>query len=100
MPLKRVTRETLPVSLTLRGQGETVKFDITYRNLKSSEVIEMTESPDFNAVDTVLKMVVEWDAEYELSGAGLQELEDDRPGSVMAIIEGFHDARKVQRVKN
>jgi hypothetical protein len=100
MALKRKTAETIPATLTVKGQGEEVKFNITYRNHKQSEVVAKLQEEGGNVADTVLFMVAEWDAEYPLTADGITEMEDERPGMVMAIIEGFHAARSVERVKN
>lgn len=98
--LKRQRVETIPATLTIRGQGETVKFNVTYINIKSSELVAEVESPDFKVAETILKIVKDWECEYPLTSEGLQEMEDDRPGMLFSIIEGFHSARKVERVKN
>ena len=98
--LKRQRQEKIGVSLTLEGQGDKIKFDITFNNLRSSEIEAMAKNEELDIMDIALAMIAEWDAEYPLTKEGLKELEDDRPGSVKGLIEGFHEARKVQRVKN
>lgn len=100
MALKKARRATLPATLTLTGQGETVKFDITYNNCKQSELDAVMTDPEKDIADAVLFVVKDWDTEYELTKEGLAEMEDDRPGTVMAVIQGFHDARRVAKAKN
>lgn len=104
MALTRAKNPLIATTLTLKGQGDSITFNITYHNRKQSEVDAVIENPDRLAhervLDTVLFMVKEWDSEYVLTEEGLKELEDDRPGTIMGIIEGFHAARQVSRAKN
>lgn len=104
MALKRTKKEEIKTTLTLIGQGDKITFEITYFNRKQSEVDAVIENPDRKMherlVDTLIFMVKEWDSEYPLTEEGLKELEDDRPGTIMGIIEGFHAARQVTRSKN
>lgn len=97
--LTRNRKETILTALTLIGQGESVTFNITYFNRKQSEVeAKLNDAGD--VPDTILYMVQSWDSEYPLTPEGIMELEGDRPGTIMAVIEGFFAARKVQREKN
>lgn len=98
--LTRQRKETIPTSLTLKGQGESVKFDIDYNNLKSSRIEEMAADTSMSVYDCVLEMVNKMDCEYPLTKEGLEEMEDDRPGTIQAIVIGFHECRKVERAKN
>ena len=102
--LTRKTPDTLAAELTITGQLQPpIKFAITYFNRKQSEVEEMVKSdpnPEVGVASTILFVVKEWDSEYPLSAEGIAEMEDDRPGITIAIIQGFHDARRVTKVKN
>lgn len=101
--LKRKTTAVLPVTLTLKGQGETIKFKVEFHNRTASELTALLEenSAEVNAgLQTVLAIVKSWDAEYELSIAGLTEAEDERPGIVIALLEAFYAARRMTREKN
>lgn len=107
--LKRIRPDAIKSTLAVTGQGETIKFDITYFNRKQSEVVEavakaqqaaVEEGKSETVADAVLFMVKEWDAEYPLTKEGVLEMEDDRPGLLMAIIMGFHKARQVEVAKN
>jgi hypothetical protein len=102
MALTRVTKESIKTTLTLKGQGEVLTFNITYYNRRQSEVeVQLKKEGEDNTVaDLILFMVKEWDAEYPLTKEGVIELEDERPGIVYGIIEGFHEARKMHREKN
>lgn len=103
--LKRRTNPTIPCKLHIKGQGEDFTFDITFHNRKQSEVVERLKSaqedPASGGVrDVILYLVESWDSEFPLTAAGVEEMEDERPGLIMAIIEGFHEARKSEREKN
>jgi hypothetical protein len=97
--LSKKAPETLPTTLTLKGQGETVKLNITYHNRKQSD-LDAQIAEGKTVAEVVLYMVKEWDADYELSTAGLTELEDDRPGALQAVMIGFHRARHMELEKN
>lgn len=99
MSLQRKRAEILPATLTITGQGETSVFDVTYFNRKLTELQEKLEDAD-DATDAVIFIVKDWDCEYPLTKEGIMEMEDDRPGIVLAVMAGFHEARMVQKVKN
>lgn len=103
--LKRKTAETLPVTLRLKGQGETVKFNIVFNNLTADQL--MAKVKEYEATDeensgllTVLAIVNSWETEYDLSVAGLKVLEGERPGTTLAILEAYYAARRMTREKN
>lgn len=116
--LKKNRPLTIPATLKIKSQGETIKFDVEYHNLKQSEwtdflneraeearaylALPLDELPKkkMSIADTVLKIVKSWDSEYELTREGIEEMHDDRPGLVNAIVEGFDLARQAERVKN
>jgi hypothetical protein len=100
--LKRKTAETIPTKITVRGQNETIKFNVTFHNRTQEEVkrnFEGTQESE-NVADTVLFMVKEWDSEYPLTEEGVKEVENERPGILYAIVEAFYMARKYAREKN
>lgn len=99
MSLKRQRAETLPATLTIKGQGETSVFDVTYHNRKLSQLQAKLEEAE-DASDAVLFIVKDWDSEYPLSKEGILEMEDDMPGITLALTAGFHEARMVHKVKN
>lgn len=107
--LKRIRPDAIKTTLAVTGQGETFKFDVTYYNRKQSEVVEavakaqqaaIEEQRSETVADTILYLVKDWDSEYPLTKEGVMEMEDDRPGLLMAIITGFHRARQVEVAKN
>jgi hypothetical protein len=115
--LKKNRPLTIPATLTIKSQGETIKFDLVYHNFKQSEWLDFLSKqantavevmhpqdgvppPSMSIADTVLKIVSSWDSEYPLTREGVEEMHDDRPGLVNAIVEGFNLARQAERVKN
>lgn len=113
--LRKNRPDTINCTIEVKGQGEEFKFNVVFHNRRQSEVEAMLKSDDAqdatpeelvnNATTeavarTVLFVVKDWEAEYELSTAGLAELEDDRPGMIVAIAEAFHMARAMARTKN
>lgn len=101
--LKRNTKPLILANLTLVGQGDSVSFNVTYNNIKQSEVdaaIQQIKDSDNGAADLVLRMVKEWETEFPLTVQGIREAEDEYPGFIMAVVEGFHEARRVAKRKN
>lgn len=101
--LTRKKPEVLLAALTLKGQGETVKFNITFHNRKQSELnatLTAAATRQEGVTETILFIVKDWDAEYPLTSEGIKEAEDDRPGIIMAVIECFHATRQVEKEKN
>lgn len=93
--------DTLPTDLTIKCQGETIKFAVTFNNRTLSELQEVLDNEcTEDAAPAVLFLVKDWETEYELSREGVLEMENDRPGITLAIIAAFHEARGVEKVKN
>ena len=85
--------KTLPVTLTITGQGSTDKLALVYHNRKSSEVRDRIT--DGTSLAAVVPFVVEsWDTDFPLTEEGAAEFEDEYPGIVTAILDGFWKARR------
>ena len=97
--LIRKRPDVVPATLTVKGQGEDFKFNITYRNKRADEVQAVIDTAA-DSESVVIDLVSEWESEYPLTHAGIAEMEADRPGMIVAILIGFHEARRVERVKN
>lgn len=97
--LTRKAQETLSTKLTVKGQGESVSFNITYHNRTGKQIKELVDG-DKTIGELVLFVVKDWESEYPLTSEGLDELENERPGMLMAIMEGFHSSRRMEREKN
>ena len=106
--LTRKTPETLATEVTVKGQGETVTFEVTFYNRKLREikafVDQLSPAPDddleFNNRETLLYMVKSWNTEYPLNNEGVREMEDSRPGMIINLFNFYHQARAVELVKN
>lgn len=93
--------KTIPAKLELTGGGEENTLSLTFHNRKPSEFTEKVEKlglpdapPFFPSL--VLFLVKDWDTDYSLSVEGAAEMEDERPGILASIVQGFHEARKVK----
>lgn len=99
MGLSRKRPETISVKMSLTGQLQTVEMNLVYNNITSKALEDFMER-EADPVKGLLHIVNEWDNEYPLTTEGVEEMESDWPGATLAIIQGFHDARRVQREKN
>lgn len=97
--LTKKAPETIPASLTITGQGETCKFNVTYFN-RSQDELRSVAGENKTLSEAVLFVVKEWETEYELTTADLTAMEATRPGVLVAVLEGFHTARRVELEKN
>lgn len=106
--LTRSRPANIKTDLTIKGQnGDNVTFGVTYRNLTGKEFDEAVnidgkdkERQTYDFANAVLAIVESWDAEYELTREGVTEAESDRAGILIAVIQGFHNARRVELVGN
>lgn len=98
--LTRKRPDTISTKLTIEGQQETTVFKVEYHNRSAKEVNAMVDAEGYTVAKGLLYLVKSWEAEYELDTAGIEEAESDRPGIVLAVIGGFHEARRVQRKGN
>jgi hypothetical protein len=98
--LTRKRPETISTKLTIEGQQETIAFKVEYHNRTAKEVNAFVDREDYTVAKGVLHLVKSWEAEYELDTAGIEDAESDRPGLILAVIAGFHEARRVQRKGN
>lgn len=99
--LTRKRKDVIPCKLTIISQGDKLTFGVVFKNLKSDEFLAlMPDDKEWNVPDVILQIVDSWDSEYPLTVDGLKELENDRAGFMLAIIESFHKARGAERVKN
>lgn len=92
--------KTLPWTLTLTGQGSADKLNLVYHNRKTSEVEAKTKTPGLTLGALVPYLVESWDTDFPLTEEGVSEFDDEFPGIVRAVIDGFHDARRKEAEKN
>ncbi|HET7415132.1 MAG TPA: hypothetical protein VFI97_05490 [Arthrobacter sp.] len=89
--------DLLPVNLTIKSQGETLKFPVTYYNRTPDEIQAEIKREGGNVITFVIK---EWELPFDLAEAGLKEMEECRPGMLEAIMTAYHEARGSELVKN
>jgi hypothetical protein len=89
----------LPYVLTITGQGSTDKLSLVYHNRKPSEVKARLEEKGSVAA-YVPWIVKEWDTDFALTEEGVTEFEDEYPGIVRAVLDGWHLARHKEAEKN
>jgi len=90
---------TLPATLTVVGQGASDKLNVTYHNRKSSDIREKLDS-GMSMLGLIPYLVSEWDTDFALTEEGVSEFEDEYPGIVQAIMQGYHEARHKRLEKN
>lgn len=106
--LTRNRPETINASLTITGQGvEDVTFDLVYRNLTGDQFDTALnidgkdkDREQIDYISAVLELVASWDTEYKLTREDLAAAESDRGGFLIAVIQGFHQCRRVKLVGN
>lgn len=105
--LTKKSPETLPARLKIDIHGTVNALPLDYRFMTTSEfdaIIKEEGERGLAFAETtaniVLRVVKSWESEYELSKAGLLEMEDAIPGMMGIIIGGFHEVRGASRAKN
>lgn len=100
MSIKKGTApKVIKTSLTIQSMGESLEMDVTYHNRTRKEVEAKIEA-GATVADVVLFLVKEWDSDFALTKEGLEELENEREGTCLAVWQGFTQARAAQLVKN
>lgn len=101
--LTKKTPETFTRTLKIISFDETFQFPVTYRNLSPAKLDEEAKAAGkegLTRVDMVLRVVSEWGTEYSLTRDDLNQLEEDRPGVLQAVIDGFFLGRRATVEKN
>lgn len=93
--LTRKKRATLPYTVKLEGQGDVIEFGVVFKNISQKELEAVTNKPDMHPGEPLLAYVESWESEYPLTLEGAEELEGDRPGSLVAIMQHFYEARQM-----
>ncbi len=91
--------KTIAITLTVVGQGFSDKFDVVYHNHKSSEVRARIEGGATMAA-MIPYMVESWATDFELTEEGVAAFEDEYPGIIAALLEGFWKARRKETEGN
>ncbi len=94
MSLKKgASPKTIHATLTITGQGSTDKLDVVFHNRRSSEVKGKIES-GVSLAAAVPFIVESWDTDFDLTEEGVTDFEDEYPGIVAAIFDGYWKARR------
>lgn len=103
MSFKIKANPTFGATLTITGQGREQQLKLVFRHKRKAEyaerlsdIVKGTAQP----VDVVLELIESWEAEADLSRETLLELEEEQPGSVWAILNGYGDSLAVARKGN
>lgn len=88
----------LRASVELKTAAERLHFNVVYVNMKTSEKDKLAEV--MTLAEILVQLIAEWDADYPLSVDGFRELEDERPGCLAGLYEGWHRARLAEREGN
>jgi len=89
----------LPYVLTLVGQGSSDKLKLTYHNRKTGELKKKSED-GVTIAGLIPWLVKEWDTDFSLTEDGVVEFDEEYPGVVQAVLEGWHLARRKEAEKN
>ena len=108
--LTRKTPETVSTKLTVKTASGKVSFAVTFFNRSDEEVQQNVadtsadergkKDPAWVNRQQVLFVVKEMETEYPLDDDGIREMERDWPGMIEALFFGYHQARRVELVKN
>ena len=92
--------EKIATTLALKGAAEKFKLMVTYHNVGTKALQALFESKKETLGSLLLKLIDCWDAEYPLSIEGIEAFEDQRPGIINALLQGYDQARRVELEKN
>lgn len=109
--LNRKTPDTLAVDLTVSGQGEKFTVPVVFHNKRQSEINEynavLTEKAKEVGLDEAwvnreqfLFIVKEFNGCDKFTNDDVLKLEEDYPGILIGVFFRYHDARRVEVVKN
>lgn len=88
----------LRADVTVKNAAEKLLFKVTYVNMKTSEFVSLAQSMTY--AELLVQLIDQWDAEYPLSTDGFNELEDERPGCLAALVDAYVQTRTVAREGN
>lgn len=93
----------IPATLTIVGQGREQSLKLVYRHTPVDTYLGMMTAIGEDTLKpeaAALQLVESWEADAELGEATMQQLQNDQPGVVWAIITGYGQALKVERKGN
>lgn len=102
--LTKKTPDKFTKTLKIVSFDETFNLVVTYRNISpkalDEEVKARGEKMGMTRIDMALRVVDEWSSEYALTREDLEQLEEDRPGVLEGVVQGFFIGRRAAVEKN
>ena len=92
--------EKIATTLSFKGVAEKFKLTVTYHNIGTKAFCDLLEKKESTFPLALLELIDRWDADYPLSIEGIEAFEDQRPGIINALFQGYHQARRVELEKN
>lgn len=86
-------------AVELKTAAERLNFQVEYVNMKTSEFNALLDS-GLTYGQLLVQLIATWDADYPLSSDGFNDLEDERPGCLVGLLQGWHKARLAEREGN
>ena len=90
----------IKTSLSFKGEAEKFTIHVTYNNLTLKDYLTLIQGDSKNFSDVLFALIHDWDAGYPLSVEGLDTLEDEHPGVLRGLFDGYLRARRVELEKN
>lgn len=106
--LSRKSPETLADNITIKGYGENYSFPIVYHNRtnrqiadENKRIAEANEGKDDAWLNRELFVYVVASIDgVAPTNENVERMEEEWPGALVAIIQNYHEMRRVQLVKN
>lgn len=95
--------ETIATTLTMVGQGREQKLRLVYRHKTLDEygaLLDDLREGRITPTQGVMVLVESWEASMPLSEQTLATLNQQQPGAVWAIVEGYGQSLAVARKGN
>ena len=92
--------EKIATTLSFKGAAEKFKLTVTYHNIGTKAFCELLEKKESTFPQVLLELIDGWDAEYPLSIEGIEAFEDQRPGIINALLQGYQQSLQVELEKN
>jgi hypothetical protein len=108
--LNRKSPLTLAATLTIRGQGEEFPVEVVFNNHTKSQIDARQADTEAKAkaegkddewvMREMFRFIVKSFDGNEPTQDGIKQLEEEWPGSVVGVFHKYHEARRVEVVKN
>jgi hypothetical protein len=95
--------ETIPATLTIKGQGREQKLELVYHTKTRDEYQELVsklQKGEASVSEVIIELVASWNANVGVDAAGIAEIQQEQPGLDLAILLAYGDAHSVGRKGN